>query len=153
MIYTNTASEYRDGTPAAILPGAAGLDRRAADYGAQRLAAERAMDDVLANSFPASDPPSWNPGVTRPESIASVQHRAPRSKGADASDADARADDIGVSRPRGSRAVINALISFAGAVGIALLVPFAVLLVGMPVALVVRGLLEATGWLFGIDVR
>ena len=30
-----------------------------------RLAAERAIDDVLADSFPASDPPSWNPGITR----------------------------------------------------------------------------------------
>lgn len=28
----------------------------------ERLAAERAIDDVLADSFPASDPPSWNPG-------------------------------------------------------------------------------------------
>jgi hypothetical protein len=24
------------------------------------------MDDVLADSFPASDPPSWNPGMARP---------------------------------------------------------------------------------------
>ena len=31
-----------------------------------RLAAERALDDVLADSFPANDPPSWTPGVTRP---------------------------------------------------------------------------------------
>jgi hypothetical protein len=30
---------------------------------ARRLAAERAIDDVLADSFPASDPPSWNSGI------------------------------------------------------------------------------------------
>lgn len=30
-----------------------------------RLAAERALDAVLADSFPASDPPSWTLGVTR----------------------------------------------------------------------------------------
>ena len=24
------------------------------------------MDDVLADSFPASDPPSWTPGMARP---------------------------------------------------------------------------------------
>jgi hypothetical protein len=31
----------------------------------RRPAAERAIDDVLEDSFPASDPPSWNPGVAR----------------------------------------------------------------------------------------
>jgi hypothetical protein len=37
--------------------------------------------------------------------------------------------------------------SLAGAAGIALLVPFVILLVGLPVALVVRGIAEAIGWL------
>ena len=40
------------------------------------------------------------------------------------------------------RTLLQALISVAGAVGIALLVPFAILLVGLPIALTVRGLLE-----------
>ena len=31
----------------------------------RRLAAERALDAVLADSFPASDPPSWTLGVSR----------------------------------------------------------------------------------------
>jgi len=153
MIYTHAATEHRNGTLAVILPASAGLDRRAADYSEQRLAAERAMDDVLADSFPASDPPSWNPGVTRPKSVASAQQPASRSKGVDASDGDARVHGMGVSRRRGDGAVIDALISLAGAAGIALLVPFAILLVGLPVVLAARGLLEAIGWLFGIDVR
>ena len=51
------------------------------------------------------------------------------------------------------RTFIDALISLAGAAGIALLVPFVILLIGMPVALAVRGLLEVIGWLFGIIVR
>jgi hypothetical protein len=33
----------------------------------QRLAVERALDSVLADSFPASDPPSWTLGITRPQ--------------------------------------------------------------------------------------
>ena len=31
----------------------------------RRLAAERALDAVLADSFPASDPPPWTLGVSR----------------------------------------------------------------------------------------
>ena len=27
------------------------------------------MDDVLADSFPASDPPSWTPGMARPAPV------------------------------------------------------------------------------------
>jgi hypothetical protein len=59
-----------------------------------------------------------------------------------------------VSRPTlGDRTFIDALSSLAGAAGIALLVPFVILLIGMPVALAVRGLPEAIGWLFGVVVR
>jgi hypothetical protein len=58
-----------------------------------------------------------------------------------------------MSRPVGDRTFIDALISLAGAAGLALLVPFVILLIGMPVALITRGLLEVIGWLFGIDVR
>jgi hypothetical protein len=153
MIYTNTASKYRDGTLAAILPVAVGLDSRAAAYSEQRLAAERAIDDILADSFPASDPPSWNPGVSRPEPVVSMHHRAARSERMDASSGGTRAGVIDMSRPVGDRTFIDALISLAGAAGLALLVPFVILLIGMPVALITRGLLEVIGWLFGIDVR
>jgi hypothetical protein len=38
-------------------------------------------------------------------------------------------------------------VSFAGAAGIALLVPLAILLVGLPIALAVRGVVEAISWL------
>jgi hypothetical protein len=34
-----------------------------------------------------------------------------------------------------------------------LLAPFAILLVGLPIALSIRGVLELFGWLFGANVR
>ena len=43
--------------------------------------------------------------------------------------------------------------TLAGAAGIALAVPFVILLIGLPVALAVRGLLEAVGWVLGVAVR
>jgi hypothetical protein len=49
--------------------------------------------------------------------------------------------------------LLQGLVSLAGAAAIALLVPFVILLVGLPVALTVRGLLEAIGWLFGVVLR
>jgi hypothetical protein len=51
------------------------------------------------------------------------------------------------------RTFLHGLASLVAVAGIALLVPFAILLVGVPVALVVRGLLEAIGLLFGVDLR
>ena len=67
MLYTRNTIEHRDGTLAAIVPAAVVIDHRVDELRdhRERLAAERAIDDVLADSFPASDPPSWNPGVTR----------------------------------------------------------------------------------------
>ena len=70
MPYTRTTIDHRDGTLAAIVP-AVGIDGRVNDFRdpPNRLAAEPTIDDVLADSFPASDPPSWNPGIARPTPI------------------------------------------------------------------------------------
>ena len=128
MLYTRNTMEHRDSTLAVVVPAAVGIDGRVDDFKDRRdrLAAERAIDDVLADSFPASDPPSWNPGMTR---VA------------------LDVDFIDVSRPaRGGRTFLHGLVSLAGAAGIALAVPFVILLIGLPVALAVRGLVEAVGW-------
>jgi hypothetical protein len=115
----------------------------------QRLAAERAIDDVLKDSFPASDPPSWNPGVARPDP--SVRERVEDAP----TEIRAGAEAIGiidVSRPHGERTLVQALVSFTGAAAISLTVPFVVLLIGLPFALAIRGLLEAIAWLFGAAI-
>ena len=149
MLHTRTSIEYRDGS-AAIAPIIVGVDDLSGAR--QRLAVERRIDDVLADSFPASDPPSWNPGVARPDPVvspfghdvalaaASTQGRANRG--------------VDVSSPMSAeRTLVQGLVSLAGVCGIALLVPFAILLVGLPVVLAVRGVLEVIGWLFGVAVQ
>ncbi len=55
---------------------------------------------------------------------------------------------IDVSLPAGrERTLFQALTSVAAATGIALLVPFAILLVGSPIALAVRALIDAIVWM------
>jgi hypothetical protein len=68
MLHTRTTIEYRADTAAAILPTWVGVDKVADESSERgdRLAAEEALDQVLADSFPASDPPSWNPGIAGP---------------------------------------------------------------------------------------
>jgi hypothetical protein len=155
MIYTHTGIESRDGTLSAMLPVGVGRHGGADHIREQRnrLAAERAIDDVLADSFPASDPPSWNPGVTRPKPRVSMHHRAAELERLNLSTGGTRAGVIDMSRQVGDRTSIDALISLAGAVGIALLAPFGILLIGLPVALTFRSLLEVIGWLFGGNAR
>ena len=65
MFHTRTTIEYRAGTAAAVLSTMVGVDMFADESSERgsRLAAEEALDQVLADSFPASDPPSWNPGI------------------------------------------------------------------------------------------
>jgi hypothetical protein len=81
-----------------------------------------------------------------------MHHEAAQSERADASAGGTRAGVI-VSRPEADRTFVDGLNSLAGAAGTPLLVPYVILLIGMPVALTVRGLLEVAGWLFGVDVR
>ena len=158
MLHSRTSIEYRDGT-AAIVPIVVGVETRGGDVSnaRKRLANERAIDDVLADSFPASDPPSWNSGVARPDSVVGRFRDqvalGERSSTGAVEGGTGVGNVIDVSRPRTERTFVQGFVSLAGAVGIALLAPFAVLLVGLPVVVGVRAVLEVIGWLSGVDVR
>ena len=155
MFHTGATIEYRERTFNPVVRPDAETDVRLAESEdrRQRLAAERAMDSVLADSFPASDPPSWTLGIARPEPARHATDEAAHDR---VLDGDGRAEVVSdgvidVSRPNSDgRTLIQGLLSLAGAVGIALLVPFVILLVGLPVALAVRGTVEAISWLLAL---
>jgi hypothetical protein len=102
----------------------------------------QAIEDVLLGTFPASDPPSWSPVMARP-----APEAPPAAAPDDAGDAGAPVDG-----PRSAPTlptVAEALTSLAAAAGVVLLFPIAVLVVGGPLALAVRGLLEVVRWVVG----
>ena len=107
-----------------------------------------AIDDALAASFPASDPPAWNSGFA---SLVPVEMPPPsgfRPAAAHDGTAAGSAGVIYVSSPPDSEMTLrSALVSVVIAAGIALLTPLAVLIVGLPIALAVRGLLEVLLWI------
>jgi|SRR5688572_22092906 hypothetical protein len=108
------------------------------------------IDDVLAGTFPASDPPAWTPGITRP--APALARPAAAAATASAAGHSVRASAvIDVSRPAHSeRTFAQGLVSLIGAAGLAVLIPLAVVAVGTPVALVLRRVVAAAGGLLAI---
>ena len=152
MFYTRTAIEHRgDGANSPVPALASDLRLVTSAHQQARYAAERALDQVLADSFPASDPPSWTLGVAQPapsgstESAQSADETAMENRNGEP--VKVKGDVIDVSLPRTKRTFLQVLASLAGAAGIALIVPFVILLIGLPVALVIRGIAEAVDWL------
>jgi hypothetical protein len=152
--YSRRSIECQNGIAFAILPVIVGAADDADGVGARhrQRTAERVIDETLLDSFPASDPPSWNTGIARPDSIVSAGSReAPYVTSSEAAHRPKSADTTYVAqRTSGERTLRQILASLAGATGVVLLVPFAILLVGLPVALAVRGVLEAIQWLLGV---
>jgi hypothetical protein len=150
MLHSRTSINSHQATIAAILPATRYFWRDLVEDVAgvrKRLVAERAIDDVIADSFPASDPPSWNPGIAR---LAPVT-RQPAAPAATAGRVPAAAIDVlDVSLPPRKRTFVQLLVSLLGATGLALMVPLVILLIGLPFVLMLRGLLHAIGWVFGI---
>ena len=95
------------------------------------------IDRVLSDSFPASDPPSWVPGhavTTRPQTAgAGIVTASPEVM--------LIPDRAG---ERWSARAVRHARSAVMAAGLVLLVP--IYLVALPVALMMRGLLEASNW-------
>lgn len=152
MFYTS--NEYRTGAAAAIAPTIIGVDgfAEASDERRRRLAAERALDQALADSFPASDSPSWNTCIVRPAPRAGVEPQPDRAIAGIAARA-VSSDLLDVSRPSdGDRTFLQGLVSLAAAAGIALLLPLVIPLV-CPVVLAVRGAVEVIRWIVGVVQR
>jgi hypothetical protein len=148
------ATEYREVAVDVVLQGSrriAGLRAEAeAEALQRRLAAERAVDSVLADSFPASDPPSWTLGITHPQPEPQATNAETVAPGAGKA-VSVNADVVDVSRPATARQTfLKGLVSLTGAAGIALLVPFVILLIAMPMALAVGGVVQAGSWLVGL---
>jgi hypothetical protein len=154
-MFRNLATiDYRDsGLDNVLSVGTAtGVRRTELEFEArqQRLAAERALDSVLADSFPASDPPSWTLGITRPQPSRQETYDetlAPHDSRA----ALVSEEVIDLSRPAtDGRTFVKGLVSLAAAAGIVLLVPLVILLIGAPIVLAGRGVVAAASWVLAL---
>ena len=93
---------------------------------ADRSLAERAVDAVLADSFPASDPPSWTPGI--------AETRPPSERG--------RVPHLVIST--GTPLWFQRVVSVAGLILVVLAFPL--LVAAVPLAFAWRAVLEVTKW-------
>ncbi len=152
MFYTEAAVDLRERASGPII--GVGADTNAQVPEAEhreRRAAEHAVDSALADSFPASDPPSWTLGVASPQPPrAATDKPAVTTAPGDTEVLNLAEGVIDVSRLDDGRTFFQSLLSLAGAAGIALLVPLVILIVGLPIVLAARGIVGAISWLVAL---
>lgn len=105
-------------------------------------ARERKVDQVLADSFPASDPPPWTLG---------------RVTGPPVAPTDTTSDDEAVWSSHTTVIVSGAkrtawqwMATGVGALALGLSIPLAILTVGTPVALAARAIIDVAAWLAAV---
>jgi hypothetical protein len=98
---------------------------------------ERELDMSLAGSFPASDPPPWTLGASPWLDLDAPVIAAPVPAAIDVVFED------------GQRLGGTHLAALGEAIALAAMVPIAILIAGMPVVALVRGLASAIAWLAG----
>ena len=111
------------------------------------LTAQR-IDEVLAGTFPASDPPAWTPGIAR---LAPAIAKRPAES--DISEPDSnrlRGDVIDVSRSGSERTFAQAIASWIGTAALAMLVGLAIVAVGTVLTLGVRGVVATAEWVLAM---
>jgi hypothetical protein len=100
---------------------------------------EQKVDDALIDSFPASDPPPWTFGKVPGSPLEQTQRTM--------ADAPVWSSHTTVIVAGGQRTVWQWMATGLGAIGTGMLIPIAILAIGIPVAVATLILVEVATWL------